>query len=386
MAKVVYLKVDLADGVPVLVGESEQKGELVVCRGEYSLTPGEIWATDGLVERKGGYYATGKHLYKITDEDGIALSADEAENDVHLDMLNSYTLYTTVEPEPKKKDPTKKSLMEKLRFDNKLKPPTIEDDGWYVDEGLWYHLLRCLMKKKRLLLTGESGSGKTELVSFVANSLKKNLEIFDMAVSNPNKTFCGNLRAEDGSTYFQLARFAKSIQKQGIILMDELSRAAPTANNIFLPVLDSRATLYIEEAIREEDIEVRVHPECCFWATANIGAKFIGTQTLDHALMNRFSMVPVHYPPQAKETELLVKRCGVDQRTASTLVAIANNIRNHPDLTKDISTRQLLELAEACADGYNIVDAFTWHALSQYEGDSVDGGERTTVMGIISAT
>ena len=38
--------------------------------------------------------------------------------------------------------------------------------------------------------------------------LKHTIDIFDMAVSNPYKTFCGNLRADNGTTSFQLSRFA----------------------------------------------------------------------------------------------------------------------------------------------------------------------------------
>ena len=167
--------------------------------------------------------------------------------------------------------------------------------------------------------------------------------------------------------------------------MDELSRATPTANNIFLPLLDGRRTLYIEDAIIEDDRMIKAHEDCVFWATANIGAEFIGTSTLDHALLNRFNQVAVKYPPEDKESLLIQKRFGVSKRDADALVRVVSTIRTNPDLSKDISTRQLFEVAELVADGYTPVNAFKWSVLQQFEGNDADGGEQSTVFSIIQS-
>lgn len=411
--KAIFLKVVSSDNTPTLTicGNQTQKTAtgaeeklpttvMVVPRDtSVVLTEGEYYATNTVHKKPQGFYVVGTEFFKCSDELGMLLTSFESE--LHEQFVEGCRAYLTGKPlaedfgasnkSQAKKEPT---MLEKLMDTKQFAPPTIEDDGWYVDKDLWYYLLRNYKKRKNTLLIGASGAGKTELLRFMIDKVnsgfkkaenKLNIDIFDMAVSNPNKTFCGNLRAENGSTWYQYARFAKAIQEKGLIVMDELSRATPTANNIFLPLLDGRRTLYIEDAIDENMVEIKAHEDCVFWATANIGAEFIGTSTLDHALLNRFNQVAIHYPPEDKESLLLQKRFGLDKRTSDALVKIVSQIRNNQDLSKDISTRQLFEVAELVADGYKPVDAFKWSVLQQFEGNDIDGGEKSTVLSIIQS-
>ena len=411
--KTIFLKVVSSDNIPTLVicsgqtqvnanGVEEKLPTTVSCvtrNPNTVLLEGEYYATNSVHSKPQGWYVVGTEFYKVADELGLILT--EFDDKKHQEYAEAYRLFSQGVPvstdfgnsnvSQKAKQPT---VLEKLMNTASFAPPTIEDDGWYVDKDLWYYLLRNYKKRKNTLLIGSSGAGKTELLQFmigkvnsgIKNASKKlNIDIFDMAVSNPNKTFCGNLRAENGSTHFQLARFATAIQEKGLIVMDELSRATPTANNIFLPLLDGRRTLYIEDAIIEDDRMIKAHEDCVFWATANIGAEFIGTSTLDHALLNRFNQVAVKYPPEDKESLLIQKRFGVSKRDADALVRVVSTIRTNPDLSKDISTRQLFEVAELVADGYTPVNAFKWSVLQQFEGNDADGGEQSTVLSIIQS-
>jgi len=411
--KAVFLKVVSSDNIPTLTicgGQFQQNANgveeklpttvsCVIRNPSTVLLEGEYYATNSVHLKQQGWYVVGTEFYKVADELGLILTEfDDKKQQEYAEAyrefsqgVSSPTDFGTSNVTPKKSQPT---LLQKLVDTKSFAPPTIEDDGWYVDKDLWYYLLRNYKKRKNTLLIGSSGAGKTELLQFMIQKVnsgiksldkKLNIDIFDMAVSNPNKTFCGNLRAENGSTYYQLARFATSIQQKGLIVMDELSRATPTANNIFLPLLDGRRTLYIEDAIDEDDRMIKVHEDCVFWATANIGAEFIGTSTLDHALLNRFNQVCVKYPPEDKESLLLQKRFGVSKRDADALVRVVTTIRNNQDLSKDISTRQLFEVAELVADGYKPTDAFKWSVLQQFEGSDVDGGEQSTVLSIIQS-
>lgn len=410
MSKPIFLKaVSSDDNAPILVALPNQKHTIngkeipiqtnmmcVTRDTSLDFQEGEIYATDQLSPYKNNWYTVGVDFYQLTNENGLIFSGgvdDPFKNDLHKQWTYDYRNfldgkeYGTGElPDGKftaKSSRKVLTYMEKLQRDKALQPPTIEDDGWYVDKDTWWYLIRNLTKRKNTLMIGKSGAGKSELVMMMAKKVGKNLSIFDMAVSNPNKAFCGNLRAENGSTFFQYARFAKEIQNDGLILMDELSRAAPSANNIFLPVLDGRRTLYIEDAITES--EIKVNEDCLFWATANIGAEFIGTSQLDHALMNRFNQIAIHYPPEKEEARLLEARFGLSSYDAEAITKVANIIRNTEELSKDVSTRQLFEVADLIADGYSKIDAFRWSVLQQFEGNDVDGGERATVMSILQS-
>lgn len=402
MKKPVFLKVILVSNSETIVTLSKQKFinkdgneeevdpvRQVTIRDTPELEEGMIFATDELkVHPTKGWYVAGRVLYQITDAQGIHLAGSEISDDIHAMYIDEYTAFKTGEvttnfTEDGKRKPMKVSYLQTIKADKSLAVPTIENDGWYVDPDLWYHLIRNYSKKKNTLLIGDSGAGKTELVRLLMRKIAKPLNIFDMAISNPNKVLCGNLRADNGTTYYQYSRFAESIQKEGGILLDEISRANPTANNILLPVLDGRRTLYIEDAI--DEVEIELHQKCAIWATANIGTKFIGTSMLDHALLNRFHQVAVAYPPQEKESLLLQKVWGLSKRNADAVVSVADTIRSHPDLSKDISTRQLIEIAELISDGYNPKEAFEWSVLQQFDSDRGDGGERQTVLSAIQS-
>lgn len=408
MKKPMFLRVVMYEDNEILLPLKDQTQVVAGKEGKVltnvSVTPrdfnlnfkeGEIWATNSLILKKQNYYVAGSDLYQLTDEMGIVFTQNECKDNQQWVWCQNYNDYTQGRPMrdegdfgmPDKPKRPRKSLLDRIKSDKDLKPLTIEDDGWYVDTDLWYYLVRAYKKKKNVLMVGSSGAGKTDLIRLMIPKLKKNLSIFDMAISNPNKALCGNLRAENGSTYYQLARFAKDIQDEGLILLDELSRAAPTANNILLPVLDGRRTLYIEDAIEEKDRQVKVHDNCCFWATANIGAEFVGTSTLDHALLNRFLQVPVTYPPRDKESKLLQKVHGLDSFMSDSIVKAVHEIRNHTDLSsaKDISTRQVMDIGELVKDGYKPIDAFTWSVLNQFESNPHDGGERATVLTLLQS-
>lgn len=357
----------------------------VSARKVLSLTEGEILGTNELVMQQKGWYITGTDIYKVTYSDGVVLDDEDIVNDKQRLMVASYKNYLNgVSTKEKSSEfaSNKPTLLSKIRSDKKLNPPTIEDDGWYVDTDLWYHLIRNYTKRKNTLLIGESGAGKTDLVQILMKKIRKPISIFDMAISNPTKVLCGNLRAENGSTYYQYARFAEKIQKEGLVLLDEISRAHPTANNILLPVTDKRRTLYIEDAI--DDTEIELHPKCSVWATANLGAKFIGTNSLDHALLNRFSQVAVTYPPKDKESLIIQKVHGLPKYQADALASVADLIRQDSDLSKDVSTRQLMEIAEMISDGYTSMQAFDLTIMQQFDDDN-GMGERAKVKSIIQS-
>jgi nitric oxide reductase NorQ protein len=364
----------------------------VILRFEDTYKDGTILGTNDIKYKASqGIYVSGGILYPVFYEE--TKETIVAVDDLHTKYINAYNKYTS--EDFSKKTPVyvreyeKKSFLSLLKEETKLKVPTIEEDGFYVDYDIWYFLLRNVSKREKILIVGESGVGKTELIALLAKKLNKELEVFDMAISNPMVALCGSHRMINGESVFQYARFAKKLSYAGInndgiiINLDELSRAHPTANNILMPVLDSRRTLYIENAM--EDVEIKLNPDNVIWATANIGMEYIGTSTLDHALMNRFIPVEIDFPPPDKEINLLVRRTNISKEEATVLIDFATNIRNNNVLSKKISTRQLLKIGDCVYDGYSKPEAIKFVILNQYEKNSLDGGERAVIYSIIQS-
>lgn len=247
--------------------------------------------------------------------------------------------------------------------------PTIEDSGFYFDEKNWKYLTRNIMKVKNTIITGPTGTGKTEMIVKIAEKLDKDVFIYDMgAMQDPISSMLGTHRIVDGASVFDYADFVERVQKPGIIVLDELNRAPQMAMNILFPCLDSRRELRIDIAGGSDKRAVKVHPECVFIATANIGAEYAGTQDIDKALFNRFMPLMANYLPFDAEVELLQSKFELDKKAIMGLVTLANSMRNQAKLgniASSMSTREVLETADLMQDGFDLCEAVDYVVLNK---------------------
>jgi MoxR-like ATPase len=356
----------------------------------------EVWATNDVTLRDDVFYVMGSKLFKVTDATGKILKpTGDAFQDEAIKGYESFKKgFIVLDAEELAESTAKRvPLLHQLMNDVSMKPPTIEDDGFYVDEDLWYYLLVSMINRKNIILTGDTGCGKTDLCFLVGKKINKKLEIFDMAISNPVTTLCGNQRiSAQGHSEYQYARFARKLsgydpdengvnRKGYFIVLDELSRAQPSASNILLPLTDKRRTLYIENAMH--DSQIIAQKDTCIWATANIGAKFTGTQAMDAALMDRFEPQHIDYPPFDKELLVVMKKTNIFKSQAKQIVDFATKIRSMGELSLSLSTRQVLSMGELVYDGFTIPQAANRVVLNKFETDEHDGGERALVAAII---
>lgn len=346
---------------------------------EYEMAEGEIIATESITVKKDkGYYVGGKTWVQIIDANG---KVNDSQDDFVKFAVDVYMNRSAFKADA---NIEKKSLLNIIENDRRYDVPTIENDGFYVDRDTWYFLLLGLNRKSNIILLGDSGGGKTELAELVAKKNGIPFSQFDMAISNPNNTLLGTHKiGEGGKSEFQLSRFAQTISNRGLILLDELSRAHPAVNNILLPLTDRRRTLFVEQNF-EGNPEIPLHPKASIWATANIGMEYVGTTTLDNALMNRFMPVWVNFPPKDKEIKVIMARTGLDSKQATGLVEVATATRNG-EYSKKISTRQLIECAHFIADGMDAVAALNFTIVNQYEKNGADGGEYAKVSALITS-
>lgn len=268
-------------------------------------------------------------------------------------------------------------------INNNIKTPTVDDNGFYVDPTNWKYIVRNIIKKKNTILIGPTGTGKTELIFEVANQLGLECNTYDMgAMQDPLTDLLGTHRLVNGNSVFDTAKFVSDIQKPGIILLDELSRAPQMAMNILFPCLDSRRELRLDIADSNTERKVKVHPECVFIATANIGADYSGTQDIDAALLNRFLPLQLDYMPQEIEAHVLEVRGGVSAAAAYHISEIAAEIREAykaDSITKSISTRETINIAEMVADGFSVSEAFSMVVFNKF----MDKEEVVTLKSIL---
>lgn len=216
------------------------------------------------------------------------------------------------------------------------------------------------------MLIGPTGFGKTEVVSNMAQVLDMPLTIFDMGtMTDPIMGLVGThvITVKDGKTFseFRKSRFSDIIQQPGIILLDEISRASATANNLLFPVLDYRKELSMEYAFNDTT-PIKIHPECVFFSTANVGSQYTGTHKLDRALLDRFMLIEVD-PLSTTEISqsLKVTHSKLSATEIKLMVDVFTKINTMHDefkITFNMSMRHLKNIASLVENDFTIYDGF----------------------------
>lgn len=131
------------------------------------------------------------------------------------------------------------------------------------------------------------------------------------------------------------------------ILLDELNRGSKSFLNLILKLLDAVDGEYyiLNNFVKNEIIKIPIK-NVLFIATMNLGGKYVGTNALDEALLDRFNIVlEKGYNTQVEKE--IIKNFG---KFADNVTEIVENIRSaHKDreIRAPISTRGIKMWAEA---------------------------------------
>jgi len=246
------------------------------------------------------------------------------------------------------------------------KNKVVLNDYFQIEKGTFEILKRNIEKGVNTLLIGSTGTGKTEIVANMAAALDLPITIFDMGtMSDPIMGLIGThvITVKDGKTQseFKRSRFSEIIQKPGIVLLDEISRASASANNLLFPVLDFRKELSMEYAF-ENTSPVKVHPKCVFFATANMGSQYTGAHKLDRALQDRFMPIEVD-SLNSTDTKVTMKKAfpKIAKSKVDKCVKIYSDINKEHDEFKigfNLSIRHLKTVLGLVNDGFTIYDSY----------------------------
>lgn len=333
---------------------------------------GTVYVSDDIFPTKTGKYYTVKNFRVLPD-----------------DLKAEWEAFSNPVEEVKEGEPKKEpTLYEKLVTDKAMCAPTSDVDGFFIKQEDWSLLARNVQKHINTMILGSAGVGKTSVIKVLCDKLGLRLHIFDMgSMMDPISSLLGVHRLEAGGSIFDYAKFTQVIQEPCVILLDELSRAPQSAMNILFPCLDDRRSLSIEIACGKGIREIKIHPEVTFIATANVGAEYSGTNSMDRALVNRFFTLELGYIPAKEESAVLSKRTGISSADSDMIVKVAGNIRNlasKQEVSSSPSIRETLMVAELVADGWTLGQAMQMVYLPLYEGTKSEG-ERGTIYKTLSS-
>lgn len=206
-----------------------------------------------------------------------------------------------------------------------------------------------------MYITGLSGNGKTMMVEQVCAVAKRECIRVNITIETDEDDLLGGFRLVDGRTVWQNGPVINAMERGAILLLDEVDLGS---NKLMClqPVLEGKS-IFLKK------INKLITPAAGFnvIATANTKGKgsddgrFIGTNVMNEAFLERFSITLEQEYPQSKiETKILNNVLASaqieDTKFVDRLVAWAEVIRKsfvEGAVSEIISTRRLVHICEA---------------------------------------
>ena len=288
-------------------------------------------------------YKVGKSLFKLPTESDVATTSKSSGE--------SEKVLTTKAPETNTVSEAAYVVSSLTGDIVPKKDPVFVSFGNYPD-------VKSIIKSKMfypVFITGLSGNGKTMGVTQACAENRRELIRVNITIETDEDDLLGGYRLKDGQTVWQNGPVIEAMERGAVLLLDEIDLAS---NKIMClqPILEGSGVFV-------KKINKFIKPVHGFnvVATANTkgqgsdDGKFIGTNVLNEAFLERFPVTFEQQYPSAKIEEKIVAQKLVsagkrDQKFAHNLVTWADVIRktyNDGGVDEIISTRRLVHIAEA---------------------------------------
>jgi MoxR-like ATPase len=260
-----------------------------------------------------------------------------------------------------------------------------------MNDLTWKFICRSVLRGKNVLLTGPTGTGKSQTALAVAKAMGREVFYINLgATQDPRGSLIGNTHfSKEEGTFFNESAFVRAIQTPDtVILLDEISRAHPEAWNILMTVLDpGQRYLRMDEAVGAP--EVKVAEGVSFVGTANIGGEYTAVRVMDRALLDRFIIAEIPHLMPAEELGLIKQIFpSLPAEAANSLVQIAGTTRmesrsDSAKINTAISTRSVVEMAGLLADGFTLEECAEVAIYPLYSPDGGMQSERTYMKQVV---
>ena len=206
-----------------------------------------------------------------------------------------------------------------------------------------------------VFITGLSGNGKTLMVEQICAQLKRELYRVNITIETDEDDLMGGHTLVNGNIVFREGPVVKAMRKGSVLLLDEVD-------------LGSNKLMCLQSVLEGKGYLIKktgewVTPKAGFTilATANTkgqgseDGKFIGTQIMNEAMLERFAItMQQEYPPVKTERSILSKEMEltgeVDQDFCEKLVDWADVIRKtfyEGGIDDVVTTRRLVHIVNA---------------------------------------
>jgi len=206
-------------------------------------------------------------------------------------------------------------------------------------------------KISNVLLHGDSGNGKSDMVNQFAASHKRPLAVLEIGQLAESRQIFGYMDLKEGQTVYVPGLFTQAIQTPNCVVhLQELNRpeSDKALNAIFSVLDDTFRRVWIDELGRH----IQVAPGVTFFATLNEGFEFVGTMPLDIALRNRFQFkLRVGELPIDIIRNVILGKGLLTFAQVATLLNLIEKLRGNTQSPLRVSTRDIINIAELVGYG-----------------------------------
>ena len=206
-----------------------------------------------------------------------------------------------------------------------------------------------------VFVTGLSGNGKTLMIEQTCAQLKRELFRVNITIETDEDDLMGGHTLQNGNIIFREGPVIKAMRKGAVLLLDEVDLGS-NKMMCLQSVLEGKGYL-----IKKTGEWVTPTPGFTVVATANTkgqgseDGKFIGTQIMNEAMLERFAItMQQEYPPVTTERNILKQEMAltgdVDEDFVKKLVDWADIIRKtyyEGAIDDVITTRRLVHIVSA---------------------------------------
>ena len=197
--------------------------------------------------------------------------------------------------------------------------------------------------KMPTLLIGETGTGKTSLIRHLAFSTNNAFVRVNHNGGTTIEDIIGRWIINGKNQMEWVDGILIEAMKKGYwFLADEINATTAEINFVYHSLLDDDGRVILVEKGNEVVIS---HPNFRFFGAMNPSTEYAGTKELNKALMSRFMVIQVDFPPPKIEQKILVNRTGITNEIADKMVKLAGEVRMmhaKQEIRFVLSTRDLL--------------------------------------------
>ena len=219
-----------------------------------------------------------------------------------------------------------------------------------------------------VLIKGPTGCGKTRFIEHMGKKLNRKVYTVVCHDDLSSADLIGRHLIDETGTFWQDGPLTKAVREGGICYLDEIIEARKDTTVVLHSLADYRRVLPID---RTGEV-IEAHPDFMLVVSYNPGYQNV-LKGMKPSTKQRFISMEFTYPKADIEKEVIIKESGIDEVTASKLVAIAGEIRNlsDTDIQEAVSTRLLVYASKLIVKGFDPYQA-CMHSIVQSLSDEED--------------